>query len=577
MKNEITILCKINGHGSFTQIAGDHVRLGRGTKCPKCSGKEWTYKDIIEKCKLKHNNYYDYSKTKFIIQDSLVTITCPEHGDFIQNLLAHKNGSRCKKCAGFDLTKEEAIEKCKKIHGNKYDYSDMEYENMSTYTNVRCKKHGIFYVRLTDHCSSKRGCGKCSGYYNYNLNDFKEISEKVHQKYYKYENAVYTKALDKVCITCPKHGNFYQEARAHMNGFGCRLCAKKGISKKQLEWLDCLNIASDGTIQHYGNGGEHLIEGSLYRVDGYCSKTNTVFEFHGDYFHGNPEIYHPDSINTVNGKTMGNLYKETQKREEYIKSLGYNLKVVWEFEWLCALQSIRFLQRKWKGNTDIKIKKPKHGVWTIEKFLEKAKIAHPDIEYDYSKVKFVNRYDTIEIGCPEHGYFTQVVHNHLAKRGCPMCGIKKSADAHKSNTKTFTKNAGKIHKNKYDYSKVDYIDENTPVTIICPIHGEFTQKPVHHLKKNGCQKCGYDSVKKKLSLGKEKFIEKAKAKFGDLYDYSLVDYINTDTPVTIICQKHGEFRIRPYLHTRVLKGKNTGYCQKCSYEMAVAKRKIKVI
>jgi hypothetical protein len=86
-------------------------------------------------------------------------------------------------------------------------------------------------------------------------------------------------------------------------------------------------------IQHALNGGEYQIPGTRYKADGYCQETNTIYEFHGDYWHGNPEIYPPTVSNVIVGKTMGELYEYTIKREEEIKSLCYNLVVMWENKW----------------------------------------------------------------------------------------------------------------------------------------------------------------------------------------------------------------------------------------------------
>ena len=62
----------------------------------------------------------------------------------------------------------------------------------------------------------------------------------------------------------------------------------------------------------------------------------------------------------------------------------------------------------------------------------------------------------------------------------------------KSNTEEFIKKAKKVHGNKYDYSKVNYINNHTNVTIICPEHGEFEQTPKGHLRGQGCPKCNGD-------------------------------------------------------------------------------------
>lgn len=79
---------------------------------------------------------------------------------------------------------------------------------------------------------------------------------------------------------------------------------------------------------------EWTIPDTRYRADGYCELTNTVYEFYGDYWHGNPQKFEPDEINEVVGKSMGELYQQTIEREMTIKSLGYNLVVVWEGDWI---------------------------------------------------------------------------------------------------------------------------------------------------------------------------------------------------------------------------------------------------
>ena len=92
-------------------------------------------------------------------------------------------------------------------------------------------------------------------------------------------------------------------------------------SLKEKEWLDSLGITER----------QYPIEN--YRVDGYDPETNTVYEFLGDYWHGNPEVYDPDDYNKSCSKTFGQLFDETNKRIKYIKSLGYNIITKWENEW----------------------------------------------------------------------------------------------------------------------------------------------------------------------------------------------------------------------------------------------------
>ena len=112
---------------------------------------------------------------------------------------------------------------------------------------------------------------------------------------------------------------------------GCPHCAvSKGYSKAQIEWIKEIEIKDNIIIQHaLLPEGEFKILG-IGKVDGYCKETNTVYEYHGDFWHGNPDIYDPNDINRVNGKTYGSLYERTIRRDEAIRDLGYNLIVKWE-------------------------------------------------------------------------------------------------------------------------------------------------------------------------------------------------------------------------------------------------------
>ena len=130
-------------------------------------------------------------------------------------------------------------------------------------------------------------------------------------------------------------------------------------------------------------------------------------------------------------------------------------------------------------------------------------------------------------------------------------------------TKEFIKKAKKIHGEKYNYSKVEYINAHTKVKIICPKHNEFKQTPKHHANDGyGCNLCGYETGSKKQSLTKEEFIEKAKKCHDNFYDYTKVKYINYSTKVKVGCTIHGIFEITPGNH--IHKDKPRG-CKECGH------------
>jgi G:T-mismatch repair DNA endonuclease (very short patch repair protein) len=101
-------------------------------------------------------------------------------------------------------------------------------------------------------------------------------------------------------------------------------------------------------IQHAENVGEYIIKNTKFSADGYCKETNTIYEFHGDFWHGNPNLYDTNDINKRNDKTFGELYQKTLEREQQIIDYGYNLVVMWEHDWKKINKSIRTLQRKFK-------------------------------------------------------------------------------------------------------------------------------------------------------------------------------------------------------------------------------------
>ena len=185
-------------------------------------------------------------------------------------------------------------------------------------------------------------------------------------------------------------------------------------------------------------------------------------------------------------------------------------------------------------------------------FIKKANNIHGS-RYDYSLVEYKDSKTKVKIICKHHGVFEQTPHNHLRGSGCSVCFRTKVS------TELFVEKANLVHKNKYDYSKTNYVRASDKVIITCPIHGDFEQTPSHHLTGHECRKCGYDKVVSQTSYTTDEFIEKANKKHNNRYDYSKTKYINTNTKVCITCREHGDFWQVASYH---LSGNG---CQKCNY------------
>lgn len=134
-----------------------------------------------------------------------------------------------------------------------------------------------------------------------------------------------------------------------------------------------------------------------------------------------------------------------------------------------------------------------HKSLTQEEFIDKCNNIH-DFRYDYSKTIFTKQQEYISITCYEHGEFTQKAYSHMKGVGCSSCaGFNVTND-------DFIKESSKIHNNKYDYSKTIYSKAHDNIIIICPIHGEFSQKAHDHKNgKKGCNRCNSSKGEKNIS------------------------------------------------------------------------------
>lgn len=322
---------------------------------------------------------------------------------------------------------------------------------------------------------------------NRNVAEIKEkFIEKARNLYgdrYDYSKVDYINTKTKVCVTCPKHGDFFVTPWAFLQGSYCPHC--KTEEKKPFK-----------------NFSE-LKREKKYTTESYLKKVKEIYEDKYDY----------SKIVYVNYDTK--VCITCPKHGDF---------------WV--LPHI-FL----KGRGCPQCNKEERGLTVVtstEDFIRQAKLVHGD-KYDYSKVAFNKLLEKVCIICPKHGEFRQTPYIHLKGHGCRKCGAM-NRQSRIITTENFIEKAKSVHGDKYDYSKVEYKNNNTKVCIICPKHGEFWQTPESHLQGCGCPDC--------VGLKKwdtEKFIAKAKEVHGDKYDYSKTHYINKRTKVTITCPIHGDF------------------------------------
>ena len=325
-------------------------------------------------------------------------------------------------------TTEKFIEKAKKKHGDKFDYSKVIYKTCKDKIIIICKidGHGEFETTPDSHIQTQGACQKCR--YETIASKRKktqemfisQTKEKHGEETYDYSEVDYKNHTTKVKIKCKIHGLFEQKAGNHLRGDGCIKCA--GIyTPSTEEWIE------------------------------------KAKEKHGiDKFDYSKVVYTNAGTKVIIGCiTCGRDFKQTPTSHMY-SEIGC--------DWC----------------------RKKH-VYTTEEYIEEAKKFHDD-RFDYSKVEYKSATEPIIIICKDHGEFLQTPSDHKNQGS----GCKKCSNVYSPSTEEWTKWAKDVWGDHYDYSKVEYKYASEKVIIICKKHGEFECSPSNHIHSTnptGCPSC----------------------------------------------------------------------------------------
>ena len=165
---------------------------------------------------------------------------------------------------------------------------------------------------------------------------------------------------------------------------------------------------------------------------------------------------------------------------------------------IIILNGVEYLQRPNK-HLDGKCPEKKIKKSSRYSFIEKCLSIHGD-KYDYSKVEYNGVFNKVKIICKQHGVFEQIPNSHLNGRGCNHCGRNSTADKQRIKIDYFIEKCKIINNDKYDYSKIQTLKNVYDiVNIVCPKHGDFSQRAYKHMSGQGCPRCR-DSVGEKYII-----------------------------------------------------------------------------
>lgn len=263
------------------------------------------------------------------------------------------------------LSKEEFIKRAKEIHGNKFDYSLVNYINNRTKVKIICSVHGIFEQTPAHHICHKNGCPKCRYINNSKTlrkttQSFIEKAKKIHPEY-DYSKVEYVTARTKVKIICPKHGTFLMRPNNLLGGQGCPRCGTERMANNQtLSQEEFINRVRKIHPEY---------DYSKVNYVGYKTKISVICREHGE-FKISPQDMLQDN---------------------------------------CGCKKCGILKR-------IKIQTK-----TLEQFIKDARNIHGN-KYDYSLVEYKNNKTKVKIICPKHGIFEQTPECHINyAQNCPRC------------------------------------------------------------------------------------------------------------------------------------------------------------
>lgn len=308
--------------------------------------KKLTTEEWIKKAKVVRGDRYNYSKVQYNGAKTKICIICPEHGEFWQTPSDHisklANCPLCGKKATYEkqrLSTEEFIEKAKQVHGDRYDYSKVEYRTAKIKIQIGCYKHGWFWQKPNNHLYGQNcpECGKesCIQSHTLSTEEFIQRARGVHGDKYNYSKANYINSQTKICIICPIHGEFEQIANNHIKGAGCPKCSQSQgerlienyLKDNSIEYISQYEVSIDTTINSSGYA----------YIDFYLPEKDIYIEYNGIQHYKYVPFLHKGGIIDFNKQIerdnfIRNMYKKKLIEFSYLQSDEEILEKLNEFK-----------------------------------------------------------------------------------------------------------------------------------------------------------------------------------------------------------------------------------------------------
>lgn len=474
--------------------------ISRGVKCMECAKKERLiinqekrkkriFNKINEVAKERNfevidiyaTNEKDINTYKIIFNNKNKDRNGKEYGKSELMYYPFINGNNSKNIM-YDknaLTNEEWIQRAKIVHPE-YTYDKVNYINCNKSITITCPIHGDFSVIPKTFMKKEYECPMCKN--DRKINEFRNnLLKQLYDIYGKEYNFIIPDEChnikNKIILVCRKHGEIKVVAKNLLLGKGCHLCnnEKNGILRR-ITFDDFVERSNKVHKNKYIYKIENFRKNDILLMTASCPK-------HGDF---------------------------TQNIQAHMKGEG------------CPKCHGRYINEEERQKN----------------FIERVKKIHGE-KYDLNDAVYKKNDEKVKIICHnkdefgnEHGEFFITPHNLLSGYGCCKCS------GNFLDKELFIKRANEIHDGKYDYSKVEYINNRTKVCIICPEHGEFWQTPSSHLNGKGCPICKISHLERNL----KRFLDEKNVQYiyqyrnNEIFGKQSLDFYLPKYKIAIECQ-----------------------------------------
>lgn len=530
--------------------------------------KKITFEEFKRRVESAHGDKFEISINDFDSTTKPLKAMCLTHREqlFVKKAYQLVNNNPCKKCRTeekFNLYQDRVKQALKeyfpefKLMSNASEFNGEVSLYCSTHGNFKVRADGIIFSNK----NRRINCPKCRteqaslSKKNVQKVTFEDFYGRFERRYGSKLKLLSTSAdyqnlnsLLKVKCSNPNHEPFCKTAKDLLRYNGCRQCNESWGERLVRIALEDLGINYEQEKRFLSCRDRKELPFDFWLPD-----FATLIEFQG--------LQHREAADRFGGDPALTATKKRDKiKKVWAHENGLNLIYVEGYQDI-KRQIVNYLNAREKVSGELIEKLNRNEErWAHKKwcqYLEKLKKVHCE-RYDFSASRWAPGQKHISYRCPEHGETVGNLQSLLKGHGCSLCANNKMT------LDLVIKRSRERFGQKFDFEKTKFTKMTCEFEIICDVHGVIRLTPERHFNlANGCMKCSTKSPNR----SSKKFLERARHKFEERFDYKQLNYHSASEKIVVRCELHDiSFKILPGDHLR----NETGGCPLCVSESKAA-------